>query len=230
MLILDNFVHSDLHPGNILVTLTPPSDIDGTASSNVMKKLNDISDHHSWQKRIQALHKQGYVPKLVFIDAGLVASLSDTNLTNFLDLFNAITKFDGKLIASLMIERSKSPETVINKEEFIVKMEDFLTTVKSKATSLQHLNVGNILGTILSLVRCHHVKLEGDFVNVIVGIGLIEGIGRRLDPKVDVIQQVVPVLKLASKKSDAKGAASAQLYKNTKIYSEALKVKDALGF
>jgi aarF domain-containing kinase len=165
----------------------------------------------------------------VFIDTGLVSSLSDRNLTNFLDLFNAITKFDGKLIAKLMIERSNSPDSVINKEEFITKMEKFLNTIKSEATSLQHLNVGKILGTILNMVRCYHVKLEGDFVNVCVGIGLIEGIGRKLDPKVDVIQQAVPILKLASKKPDTKGAASAEIYNNTKVYSEALKVKDALG-
>jgi aarF domain-containing kinase len=221
MLILDNFVHSDLHPGNILVTLTHPSDFDEKPASEIMNKLNRITNHNDWQKRIQNLQKEGYIPKLVFIDTGLVASLSDRNLTNFLDLFNAITKFDGKLIANLMIERSHSPDSVINKEEFIREMEEFLNDVKLKATSLQHLNVGKILGTILNMVRCYHVKLEGDFVNVCVGIGLIEGIGRRLDPKVDVIQQAVPVLKLAAKKSDAKGAASAEIYKNTKLYSEA---------
>jgi predicted unusual protein kinase regulating ubiquinone biosynthesis (AarF/ABC1/UbiB family) len=41
------------------------------------------------------------------------------------------------------------------------------------------------------------LKLEGEFVNVAVGIALVEGIGKRLDPSQDLLKASIPFLKQA---------------------------------
>ncbi|KAF4728858.1 AarF domain containing kinase 2, partial [Perkinsus olseni] len=64
MLFIDNFIHGDLHPGNILVQADKP----GASSGN-----NDRAG-----------------VRLVFLDCGLANELSDRDLTNFVDLMHAI--------------------------------------------------------------------------------------------------------------------------------------------
>ena len=44
---------------------------------------------------------------------------------------------------------------------------------------------------MLGMVRYHHVRLEGDFVSVVVAILLLEGIGRQLDPELDLFERFV---------------------------------------
>ena len=39
-----------------------------------------------------------------------------------------------------------------------------------------------------------YVKLESNFVSVVVAIGVLEGLGRRLDPDVDLIGLATPYI------------------------------------
>ncbi|XP_006457057.1 hypothetical protein AGABI2DRAFT_146704 [Agaricus bisporus var. bisporus H97] len=105
MLLLDNFVHSDLHPGNIMVkfckplnprmvlenlynhilyrksspestifsTLNPPADY--SDSDKIVSRLRKLEDQLVvWHAELEHLHSSGYIPEIVFIDAGLVTS------------------------------------------------------------------------------------------------------------------------------------------------------------
>ena len=45
------------------------------------------------------------------------------------------------------------------------------------------------------MVRKHHVKMEGDFVNTVISILLLEGIGRQLDPGLDLFKSALPILR-----------------------------------
>ena len=107
MMLLDNFIHSDLHPGNIYVQLykIPKEDHLGhyhrhhVSSEEVEAVTRQImtlkDDKHAWRKQLDQLYAQGYRPRLCFIDTGLVTELNSVNRRNFLDLFKAISAFDG---------------------------------------------------------------------------------------------------------------------------------------
>jgi len=41
----------------------------------------------------------------------------------------------------------------------------------------------------------HHVRMEGDFVNTVISILLLEGIGRQLDPGLDLFKSALPILR-----------------------------------
>lgn len=42
------------------------------------------------------------------------------------------------------------------------------------------------------LCYTHQVKLEPKFVSVMVALGVVEGLGKRLDPEVDVLKRAAP--------------------------------------
>ena len=205
MLLIDNFVHSDLHPGNIMVRFYKPEQIklplgrkkpsDSPAHSTdvteqVLSQLRPHRHHHeAWIKQLAQIEKEGYRPQLIFIDTGLVTALNATNRRNFLDLFKAVAEFDGYRAGHLMVERCRQPEAVIDQEIFALKMQHLVLGVKSRTFALGNIKIGDILNEVLSMVRQHHVRMEGDFVNVVISILLLEGIGRTLDPGLDLFKR-----------------------------------------
>ncbi|KAJ3559965.1 hypothetical protein NM688_g2 [Phlebia brevispora] len=224
MLLLDNFVHSDLHPGNIMIKFVkPPStllllknalkallksresltsaetnpspqpDITTEMTVNGLRSLRN--DPSAWREVLDTLHNEGYTPEIVFIDAGLVTTLNATDRRNFLDLFSAIAQFDGYRAGELMVERCRTPELAVEPETFALKMQHIVLNVKRKTFSLGQIMISDILQSVLKAVREHHVKLEADFVNTIISVLILEGIGRQLDPGLDLFKSALPILR-----------------------------------
>jgi aarF domain-containing kinase len=79
-----------------------------------------------------------------------------------------------------MIARSRSPELAIDPETFALKMQHLVLGVKRRTFSLGQIKISDLLTEVLRSVRVHHVKMEGDFVNTVISILLLEGIGRQL--------------------------------------------------
>ncbi|GME28299.1 ABC1 family protein, mitochondrial [Neofusicoccum parvum] len=203
MLLIDNFIHADLHPGNIMVRFYKPETPDiptfkTKKTPEAVKNSTDVTEEvlqrlkplrgkrRAWSTELEHLDQEGYRPQLIFIDTGLVTELNDKNRKNFLDLFKAVAEFDGYKSGHLMVERCRQPEAVIDKEVFALKMQHLVLSVKSRTFALGNIKIGDILNEVLTMVRQHHVRLEGDFVNVVLSILLLEGIGRQLDPEMDL--------------------------------------------
>lgn len=251
MLLLDNFVHSDLHPGNILIKFTkPPSTqillknlynsifhnnhdhndapqilpADDSVSDQIVSRLRTmIHSPTAWRAELSSLYETGYIPEIVFIDAGLVTTLDATNRKNFLDLFRAVAEFDGYRTGQLMIERSRSPELAIDTETFALKMQHLVLNVKRKTFSLGQIKISDLLTEVLKAVRVHHVKMEGDFINTVISILLLEGIGRQLDPGLDLFASALPILRqlggqMATRESMNKNLPSSNLGALLKVW------------
>jgi len=92
MLLIDNFVHADLHPGNIMVRFyqskkprlpfsrhkeeNPQEQPDVT--EQVLARLRPYrhrKDLQAWDAELQKIDNEGYRPQLIFIDTGLVTEL-----------------------------------------------------------------------------------------------------------------------------------------------------------
>jgi aarF domain-containing kinase len=216
MLLLDNFVHSDLHPGNIMIKFYKPSTklllkrviaslfegsqlpgpIDSHDNEDAVNRLRMFSNHpEEWNAELQNLATEGFHPELVFIDTGLVTELNGTNQRNFIDLFEAIVHFDGYRAGKLMIDRCRTPQLAINTELFALKMQHLLLSVKRETFSLAHVKISDVLHQVLRAVHQHHVKMEGDFINTVLSVLLLEGIGRQLDPSIDLFSSSLPILR-----------------------------------
>jgi aarF domain-containing kinase len=223
MLLIDNFVHADLHPGNILVRFyksrtidlrelikilwsrpnsqntgndskRPPMDPKVTEEA-ITRLRPHKQDPIAWNAELEKLDKEGFRPQLIFIDTGLVTELNDVNRRNFLDLFRAVAEFDGYKAGYLMVERCRQPDAVLDPEIFALKMQHLVLGVKSKTFALRQIKFGDVLSEVLRMVRNHHVRLEADFVNVVISILLLEGIGRQLDPDMDLLKSALPILR-----------------------------------
>lgn len=211
MLLIDNFIHADLHPGNIMVRFYKPEQLNLAfgryKQSDTPTHSQDVTEevlaqlrphrHHpeAWKQQLEKIDHEGYRPQLIFIDTGLVTTLNQTNRTNFLDLFKAIAEFDGYRAGHLMVERCRQPDAVIDQEVFALRMQHLVLGVKSKTFALGNIKIGDVLNEVLSMVRQHHVRMEGDFVNVVISILLLEGIGRNLDPNLDLFKSALPILR-----------------------------------
>jgi len=228
MVLLDNFIHADLHPGNIMVRFyetkqpelpqilaksplsAPSPDVpNGDVTEQVLSRLRPFKrdkDASGWKAELQKIDNEGYRPQLIFIDTGLVTELNATNRRNFLELFRAIAEFDGYRAGNLMCERCRQPEAVIDKDVFALKMQHLVLGVKSRTLALGNLKIGDILQDVLTMVRNHHVRIEGDFVNVVISILLLEGIGRNLNPNADLLSSSLPILRELSARSGAQMA------------------------
>ncbi|WEW59401.1 hypothetical protein PRK78_004873 [Emydomyces testavorans] len=213
MLLIDNFVHADLHPGNIMVRFYKPGQLDLSIGGRPLnpnpkdaldrdvpeKVLSRLAaqekDPDAWSRELAEIDAEGYRPQIIFIDTGLVTQLNSTNRRNFLDLFRAIAEFDGYKAGHLMVERSRQPDTVLDLEIFALKIQHLVLGVKGRTFALGNVKIGDVLSEVLYLVRAHHVRLEGDFVNVVISILLLEGIGRSLDPDLDLFKSALPILR-----------------------------------
>lgn len=87
---MDNFVHGDLHPGNILVQCREPL-VGSTDSAGITRDpqgkttLTDL-----WDTVVVSLRPDPCPVQLVLLDAGIVAQLSDHDLANFKAVFTAV--------------------------------------------------------------------------------------------------------------------------------------------
>ncbi|KAL3232232.1 hypothetical protein RNJ44_04148 [Nakaseomyces bracarensis] len=198
MLIKDDFIHADLHPGNVMIRFVKTNkyetqiisseqdsfNVSHTLRQKIRKKEDDLTPYLKYALT-------DYTPQICFIDTGLVTELNEKNSVNFMALFNALAQFDGYKAGQLMIERSRTPETAIDKDGFALKVEKLVDTVKKRTFTLGTVSIGDLLDQMLGMVRSHHVRMEGDFVSVVVAILLLEGIGRQLDPDLDLFERFV---------------------------------------
>ncbi|KAK6454948.1 ABC1 family protein [Scheffersomyces xylosifermentans] len=207
MLILDNFVHADLHPGNMMVRfyrnelfkrekeykiVKSSNESETNKITNELLKIGD--DPKAWCDKLSELYEEGYHAEICFLDVGLITELNHVDRVNFIDLFKALSEFDGYKAGELMVERSRTPETAINKELFAFKVEKLVDRMKERTFALGNISIGDLLEQVLGMVRGHHVRMEGDFVTVVVAILLLEGIGRQLDPDLDLFARFVYAL------------------------------------
>ena len=131
--------------------------------------------------------------RLCMIDTGIVAELSSDDRQNFLELFKAVIDNDGSTVGRLMVERSCS-KTVSDRDGFMRGMQEVVSEVRENGLSLGRIGVASILHKVLLLCFNHHVKLDPKFASVIIALGVLEGLGRRLDPDVDIFPIAIPYI------------------------------------
>ncbi|KAI9335781.1 ABC1 family-domain-containing protein [Obelidium mucronatum] len=207
MIMKHNFVHADLHAGNILLTFKKSSPKNRNQKDQAPITWIDPSIYQtlststvSERKQIlQDLKTQGFTPHCVFLDVGLTSSLSAKNLENIQVVVAAALEGNGSQMADLFMTRCRNPEAVVHHELARATMRKMIQDIGmdesvrggSKGGAvlpLSKLKSAEVLRRAADFFRYHRIGLEGDWVGLFVAAVLVEGIARKLGGDVDVLE------------------------------------------
>ncbi|MBZ3871618.1 putative aarF domain-containing protein kinase 2 [Sciurus carolinensis] len=184
MIFVDNFVHADLHPGNILV-----QGADGLSPSREAQLQQvDVCD-----TLVVAMAPALCPLRLVLLDAGIVAKLQAADLRNFRAVFLAVAMGQGHKVAELILHHARASECR-DVEGFKAEMAALVTQARKNTITLEKLHVSSLLSSVFKLLMAHKVKLESNFASIVFAIMVLEGLGRSLDPKLDILEAAKPFL------------------------------------
>ena len=192
----DNFVHTDLHPGNVLVTFARPAStfnrsLTDFLSPSILDVLKSSPDRLS--SHLESFKAQNYHPVVVMLDVGLTSSLTDRNLKNLQDILKAGINFDGQEIGKIIITRNKRPQDVIYPDLATSSMSSLFHSIKLDTQgrlSLKNVYSSEIIRNFMEYLRKYHIRMEADFIGLCISSILMEGIGRKLDADLDLVEHV----------------------------------------
>lgn len=184
MVFVNNFVHGDLHPGNILVQNAQHYQQE-PESELVMVDVGDTM--------VTTVEPLQSPLRLVLLDCGIISTLKASDRTKFKQVFTAVVKGEGEAVANLFLEKSVHVECT-DPEAFRQEMAAIVSSARRTALKLSQLKVSALLSDVFAVLSRHRVKLESNFANIILAIAILEGLGRSLDPELNILDKASTVL------------------------------------
>jgi aarF domain-containing kinase len=170
MLLNDNFIHADLHPGNILVHLDKPSK--GTL-------LHFLSEKTGWNIEI---------PRIVLLDVGMTARLSDREQGNLVSFFQSLTSLDGQGIA----------ESILSFAEAVDDATGFKNEMNALFAALEpeqlRKNTHEVVSNMMDALREHGVQIPGVVSTVVITTMVLEGWSSKLNPDIRILDRLKDML------------------------------------
>lgn len=130
--------------------------------------------------------------RVVLIDLGLVAEIDDELRGPWIQTFVAVSQVDGKLAASLFYSYAPFVGPDIDYAAF---ERDVLAHFRSfHGKPLYELEASQVLAGMMNILRKHKVQVDPVFTVVNLAMLVAEGLGKQLDPKLDLIAHAAPFL------------------------------------
>lgn len=165
MLLVDNFIHADMHPGNILVRV-------GKSRASPIPLLKSR-------------------PHVIFLDVGMTTELCKQERQCLVEFFKAVALQDGRTAAEYTLRLSKQ-QNCPDPKSFIEEVEKSFKFWRSPEGKSIH--TADRMQQLLEHVRRCKVNIDGNVCAVIVTTLVLEGWQRRLDPEYDVLQALQTLL------------------------------------
>ncbi len=127
--------------------------------------------------------------KVVILDLGLTAELDERDRRAFAQFFAGWAGGDGKVMAKLMSELSPSAH-VADYPAYEREVVEFVARYYGKA--LGEVQVSTVAFDMMNILRRHRVRVNPTFTMCNIAIAVTEGIGKQLDPRLDLIQEALP--------------------------------------
>ncbi|KAL0050818.1 hypothetical protein WJX82_007739 [Trebouxia sp. C0006] len=164
MLLADNFVHTDLHPGNIMVRI---------------RGTDKVSAEH---KSLEEIRSQ---LQLVLLDFGLAEELTPRVRKHFISFLHMISAGNGRRAAHHMLLFSSKQECR-RPEAFADDMEA-LFNVEAQIDGPDGIDVDKVLKDVLKLARRHEVGIDSSYAALVLGVCVIVGFATSLDNRINIM-------------------------------------------
>ena len=126
---------------------------------------------------------------VAILDLGLTAELDEVHRRAFARYFASWAQGDGKTMARLMSELSPSSH-VPDYAAYEAEVDGFMKKYWGKA--LGEVQVSHVAFDMMNILRRHRVRVNPTFTMCNIAIAVTEGIGKQLDPKLDLLQEALP--------------------------------------
>ena len=127
--------------------------------------------------------------RVVILDLGLVAELDEAARRAFGQFFAGWAGGDGKVMARIMADQSPSAE-VRDYDAYERDVVELAARYHGKA--LGEVQVSTVAFDMMHILRRHRVRVNPSYTMCNVAIAVTEGIGRQLDPRLDLVQEALP--------------------------------------
>jgi ubiquinone biosynthesis protein len=127
--------------------------------------------------------------KIVILDLGLTAELDEAARRAFALFFASWAGGNGKTMAKLMSDLSPSAR-VVDYEAYEREVDEFVRRYLGKA--LGEVQVSTVAFDMFNILRRHRVRVNPVYTMCNVAIAVTEGIGKQLDPSLDLTQEAMP--------------------------------------
>ena len=128
--------------------------------------------------------------KVAILDLGLVGELDDFHRRHFARYFAAWAQGDGRTMAKIMVDLSPSAARVPDPEGFARAVEELVKRWWGKR--IGEVQVGVVVYDMMQILRRHRVRVNATFTLVSIAIAVTEGIGKQLDPSLDLMHEALP--------------------------------------
>lgn len=214
MLLEDNFMHADLHPGNILVSPCGGESVDADTAEAAVETDSVVghTDTHHQHKEHRGRHTKIGAPEhvysnkqnnrnninnvktvlgranneLMLVDAGMVARLTKDQQTNFIGFLESLGEGNGLEAADYVLNFSATPIVDDSKRAAFRKDMQALFSRICKGYG-NNVNAGEVLRGVLTLVRVHRVTVEANYATLIVNALCLDGLATSLLPSYNIL-------------------------------------------
>jgi len=131
--------------------------------------------------------------RLAMLDLGLVGELDPPHRKAFARFFAAWAQRDGDTMARLMYSMSAGGAAAADSEAYERYRAAIIEFVGSYwGQRLGEVQVGKVLFDLLGIMRRHRIRMSPTFTIVNIAIAVTEGIGKQLDPQLDLMAEALP--------------------------------------
>lgn len=202
MLLQDNLMHADLHPGNILIQrdnigkVLPRNVVELPEESGKPLGVTLSVPAASSSQAVSSSSSQAVSSstRIVLVDAGMVARLVPEEQKNFIGLLEAMGEGKGDEAANHVMKFSVGPRyNTATKFAFRKDMKKlFSTDCKGYGNNV---DIGVALRGILNLVRTHQITIDANYATLVMNCLCLDGMARSLLPTYNILDGAKPLLR-----------------------------------
>lgn len=138
-----------------------------------------------------------YLPgnRIAFIDFGMVGRLSEERRDQLTRLLLGLVQHESMHVANVLLDwtGSSAMDSDINEDALTSEIETFVD--QYFGVPLKQLKLGNMLSDLVTILRGHRLSLPPDLALFVKAFITLEGMGRELDPDLDLAGEVLPLLR-----------------------------------